>query len=256
MPTPTPTPTPSPTPTTGRQTYGNNGSPWAIGSGTVRIQGENYDQGGEGVAYHDADSGNNGGQYRNDGVDIESAVGGGYDVGWINAGEWLEYTVNVATAGSYNLKLHVARQPTGTSAVKVLFGGADKTGDITVPSTGGWQTWTDVTTTVNLAAGTQVMRLSMSGGNFNVDWVELSPATSSGGVVGSGTFWRSFSRMVSNWLRLSTPELPESTPNTRMLSRYPSNGRTLPFATEVLPTLRGTAESFTEPTSMDKVAPI
>jgi hypothetical protein len=91
--------------------------------------------------------------------------------------------VNVATAGNYNLKLHLARNPTGASAVKVLFGGVDKTGDISVPSTGGWQTWTDLTKTVSLAAGTQVMRLSASGGDFNVDWIEVSP--SSGGATGT-----------------------------------------------------------------------
>jgi hypothetical protein len=168
----------------GRGTFGNNGNPWAIASsGTTRIQAENFDTGGEGVAYHDTDTANNGGQYRtSDGVDIQATTdtGGGYNVGWINAGEWLEYTVNVAAAGTYNLKLRVARQPTGTSTVRVLFGGVDKTGSLTVPSTGGWQTWTDLAKTgVSLSAGQQYMRISMTGGSFNVNWIEsrrLRPA--------------------------------------------------------------------------------
>ena len=164
-----------------RGTFGNNGNPWAIAaSGTTRIQAENFDTGGQGVAYNDSDAANSGGQYRTtEGVDVEATTdtGGGYNVGWINAGEWLEYTVNVAAAGTYNLRLRVARQPTGTSTVSVLFGGVDKTGSLAVPSTGGWQTWTDLNRTgVSLSAGQQFMRISMTGGSFNVNWIEITAA--------------------------------------------------------------------------------
>jgi hypothetical protein len=168
----------------GRGTFGNNGNPWAIAaSGTTRIQAENFDTGGEGVAYHDTDAANSGGQYRtSDGVDIQTTTdtGGGYNVGWTNAGEWLEHTVNVAAAGTYNLKLRVARQPTGTSTVMVLFGGVDKTGSLAVPSTGGWQTWTDLSRTgVSLSAGQQFMRISMTGGSYNLNWIEITAAPTS-----------------------------------------------------------------------------
>src|SRR5437868_1959036 len=51
---------------------------------------ENYDTGGEGVAYHDTTPANEGGQFRQDGVDLGQAsdAGGGYFVGWTNPGEW------------------------------------------------------------------------------------------------------------------------------------------------------------------------
>lgn len=168
---------------TARGTYGNNGNPWAISSSsTIRLQAENYDTGGEGVAYHDTDVSNQGGRYRTgDGVDIEatSDAGGGDDVGWVAAGEWLEYTVNVAQAGSYDLNLRVARQPVGNSAVSVALGGVNKTGDLVVPSTGGWQTWADVTKTgVSLSAGQQVLRIAMVGDLFNVNWIEIAPSPS------------------------------------------------------------------------------
>src|SRR5207237_10706793 len=70
-----------------------------------QIEAENFDNGGQGVAYSDTTAGNYGGQYRNTDVDIETTTdtGGGYDVGWIAAGEWLNYTVNVASAGTYTL---------------------------------------------------------------------------------------------------------------------------------------------------------
>ena len=72
------------------------GSPFQV-PGTVYAA--NFDQGGEGVAYHDTDWTNWGGQYRDTGVDIEFDAEGGYDVGWFDPGEWMNYTVDVASAG-------------------------------------------------------------------------------------------------------------------------------------------------------------
>ena len=72
------------------------------------IQAEDFDQGGEGVAYHDATKGNSGGVYRtNEGVDIEATTdtGAGYDVGNAAAGEWLGYTVNVPQTGDVPSRL-------------------------------------------------------------------------------------------------------------------------------------------------------
>ena len=62
------------------------------------MQAEDYNLGGEGVAYHDITPGNNYGQYRTDDtddVDINQAPGGGYIIGWTAAEEWLAYTLNV-----------------------------------------------------------------------------------------------------------------------------------------------------------------
>ncbi len=161
-------------------TFGNNGNPWLISSNnTVRIEAENFDLDGEGVAYHDADAGNNGGQYRTaDGVDLEitTDTGGGYNVGWTANGEWLAYTVRVERLGIYTLRMRVARQPTGTGGARVSFDGADKSGTLTVPSTGGWQTWTTIVRTgIALSAGTQMMRIEMLSDGFNLNWIELSP---------------------------------------------------------------------------------
>ncbi len=166
---PPPTPTNSP--------YGNGGNPWTIGTGTTRLQAENFDNGGEGVAYHDADTGNSGSQYRTtEGVDIEntSDTGGGYNIGWTSAGEWLKYTVNVTSAGTYTIKLRLAGSGTG-GPVRIWFGTVNKTGDLTTPTTGGWQTWTDlIKTGVALSAGQQVMKIEMAGGGFNLNWVEFT----------------------------------------------------------------------------------
>ncbi len=141
----------------------------------TRIEAEDFDNGGEGVAYHDVDPGNNGGQYRiAEGVDVEvcADTGGGYDVGWLAVGEWMEYTVTVPTAGTYGFEARVASFATG-GTFSVSFNGVDQTGSVTVPATGGWQTWTDVAFTATLAAGTQVMRFVPLGGEFNVNYFDV-----------------------------------------------------------------------------------
>src|SRR5439155_18888610 len=81
--------------------------------GTIRAS--DFDDGVEGVAYHDTSAGNSGGAYRSTDVDLEPSTDGGYDVGWIVGGEWVTYTVNVGTAGSYTAKLRVASPGGGGS---------------------------------------------------------------------------------------------------------------------------------------------
>lgn len=149
--------------------------------GTVRnipgtIEAEHYDNGGEGVAYHDLSSGNSGGALRSDNVDIEATTdtGAGQNIGWIQAGEWLEYTVHVTTAGTQTIQVRVA----STSAGKTFhleLDGANISGTLTVPNTGAWQTWQTVTaTTPSLTTGQKVLRIVMDAGDFNLNKVIFS----------------------------------------------------------------------------------
>jgi hypothetical protein len=155
------------------------GKAWAV-PGT--IQAEDYDVGGEGVAYHDTTSGNAGAVHRADGVDIAPNMDGGPIVGWTQAGEWLEYTVNVATTGNYTLEARVsAWDSNGTFHVE--FNGVNKTGTMTMPVyTGTRQTaaaWITKSKTVALTAGKQVMRIALDANgttNFevaNLNWIRL-----------------------------------------------------------------------------------
>jgi hypothetical protein len=140
------------------------------------IQAENYDRGGEGVAYHDTTSGNSGSVYRTDGVDLQTAVdtGGGYKIKSAVAGEWLKYTVNVTAAGTYTITARVAASGSG-GTFHIEVNGVDKTGPLTVPNTGGWQAWRTLSRSgIALSAGEQVIRVvfdanGTSGltGNFN-----------------------------------------------------------------------------------------
>jgi hypothetical protein len=125
------------------------------------IEAENFDDGGEGVAYHDTTAANLGGQYRQTGVDIEvtADVGGGYSLGYIAPGEWLKYTVSVATTGNYTLEVRVA-SPGAGGTFHVEVDGVNATGPLAVPNTGGWQIWRSVVVAgIPLTAGPHVLRV-------------------------------------------------------------------------------------------------
>jgi beta-glucosidase len=142
-----------------------------------RIEAENYDTGGESVAYYNTTVGNPGGAYRSDDVGIESTTdtGGGYDVGYLNSGEWLEYTVNVPDPEAiYSISVRVA-SPSGGGQLRVRLDGT-VLGTIQIPNTGGWQNWQTVTLpNVPLAGGTgsKALRLEVLNAEFNVNWIEL-----------------------------------------------------------------------------------
>jgi hypothetical protein len=147
------------------------GAAWAV-PGT--IQAENFDVGGEGVAYHDTTSTNTGGAYRAGGVDLFAGYDGGTVVGATKAGEWMEYTVNVATAGNYTLEARVSSIDSG-GKFHVEFNGVNKTGTITMPAYTGTLTWTTQVRTVSLLAGQQVMRIALdTNGTTNVTSAEVA----------------------------------------------------------------------------------
>ena len=142
------------------------------------VQAEDFNLGGEGVAYHDADTTNSGGLYRpTEGVDIQATTdtGGGYNVGWTSAGEWLKYTINVASSGTYNITLRIAAAAAG-GAARIQFNGLDQA-TFTIPNTGGGQTWQDVTASnTTLTIGQQIMCLAVDAGGFNVNYIKIAPA--------------------------------------------------------------------------------
>ncbi len=144
-----------------------------------RIEAENYDKGGRGVGYADLTAGNSGGEYRPDDVDIERVTGSAtdYNVGWMVAGEWLQYTIDVGAAGTYTVDAQVASYG-GGGTFHLEVNGA-KSGSIQVPDTGGWQQWQTVTATMTVGAGVQQLRVVLdtngaSGGVGNLDYLRLS----------------------------------------------------------------------------------
>ena len=142
-----------------------------------RIEAEEYDIGGEGIAYHDTTSGNSGGLVRSDDVDIE-ARDGGYNVGWIADGEWLEYTVN-ATSGMYELQARVASTYSG--GLITVWLDDIQIATVTVPNTGNWGTFQTVSVPNVTLAGVDdsILRIVFScpNGGQNLNWIEFLAET-------------------------------------------------------------------------------
>ncbi|HEV2634462.1 MAG TPA: glycoside hydrolase family 3 C-terminal domain-containing protein, partial [Actinocrinis sp.] len=174
----------SPPPGGGGSPFG--GSPAAV-PGTLQVA--NYDTGGQGVGYSVTSSNGSANSYRSDGVDLETTAdtqdtslpGGAYDLGWTNPGQWFKYTVNVATAGIYTVSLRVASPYGITDALHIAnAAGTNLTGSVAIPNTGGYETWTTVTASATLAAGTQTLTVDQDSNGFNFHYFAI---TSGGGTT-------------------------------------------------------------------------
>ena len=107
---------------------------------------------------------------------------GGQNVGYIDAGDWLDYAVSVQTAGTYTVQFRVAGwNPAAQLQLKV---GASVLSTVPVPNTSGGQNWQTFTTTVPLAAGNQTLRVAIVQGGFNFNWMNfILPANAQSGAA-------------------------------------------------------------------------
>ena len=148
------------------------------------VQAEDYDEGGQGVSYSDKDIANQGNAYREDGVDVvglectdSAATQGckGYAVGYTQAGEWMEYSVNVPADAKYFVKANVATA-SETSSFMLLVDNEAVTDTVAVPKTDStWDVYKEVDVgTVELKQGEHVIRLLITGDYLNVDWIQFA----------------------------------------------------------------------------------
>ncbi|MGB9663429.1 MAG: cellulase family glycosylhydrolase [Ignavibacteria bacterium] len=143
-----------------------------------------FDLGKLNYAYYDVDYQNvgggiwnSGGKFRNDGVDIEICFdfgSNGYNVGWIQNGEWLRYTCKVTQSGNYKIKINVASMNSGGQILLRLDGIILGSGLINVPNTNGWQNWQFVELdNVYLPQGIHQLEARFFNGGFNLSHFEF-----------------------------------------------------------------------------------
>ena len=139
------------------------------------IQAEDFDNGGEGVAYHDNVSGNAGGLYRTgEAVDIVSDGGSGFKVNNFETGEWLEYTINVTTTGTYRIEANVASTFT-TASFSFKIDGVDVTGPLAAPHTGGWTTYQFAGKAgIALSQGTHILQIFSNNQYADIDAIRIT----------------------------------------------------------------------------------
>lgn len=150
------------------------------------IEPGNYDiyEGGIGqnISYFDATTSNDAGTFRApEYVDAAPTPGEGNTVSFIDDGEWIEYTVNVAQAGTYNLSIRYASgNAAGGGPFHIEVDGNTVANNITVGFTSSnWSVWaTKQVNGVILPAGQHVIRLAFDKGGFNIGKISFAYAGS------------------------------------------------------------------------------
>ncbi len=123
--------------------------------------------------------------YQMSGVLTETTTdtGGGLNVGYIDANDYMNYPIAIPLAGQYKLNARVASNGEG-GVIEYLIDGVSK-GSINVPNTGGWQTWQTVSLAVTLPAGNHMFTVRAVSPPFNINWVEVEATF----IVWNGTSW-------------------------------------------------------------------
>ncbi|NJO90295.1 MAG: carbohydrate-binding protein [Chloroflexia bacterium] len=98
------------------------------------------------------------------------------NVGYIDAGDWLEYKINVPADDNYAISFRVAS--TKNSTINILFDGTNKLTQ-NFGNSGGWQTWTTANNNVNLTKGAHTLRLQAVTDGFNLNWFQIGDVVSS-----------------------------------------------------------------------------
>ena len=170
------------------------GAPFGGKAQTIpgRIELENYDEGGHGVAYYDRTAGvNSGAGYRlGEGVDIKGMVlpagkkpwfksnDGTPTVGWFFVGEWMHYSVEV-TPGVYDINIRYAT-PIADKAIDIHLDGV-LLASVPTPKTGEYTIW-KTATFKNMkieASGRHLLRVQAAGKDLDEDdinWIEFVKA--------------------------------------------------------------------------------
>ncbi len=166
--------------------FDNGGTPWPFFN---QIAAENYDLGGQGIAFsvwQNPGCGATLGTYRADSVNFytPSDTGLAYRVGCMKVGDYLKYTVNVPVSGPYTISIRAAAQETGGSwAVSI-----DNTpiATLAVPNTGSTFTFTTVTTpSFNATPGNHIIKLQAAA--VGVSGIAPDLASFQGAQVSGGT---------------------------------------------------------------------
>lgn len=146
--------------------------PWRVPG---KLEFEDYDVGGPGVSCSDTTPENEGGHYRADAVDLKAdpQASNGAVVGWTDAGEWLEYTIDVARPGRYRLEV-VAATPHAGAVLRFDCAGAACGPAVKVAATGAWGVRASTIVPIDLPkAGVQVLRVTVEAGPVDLDVMRI-----------------------------------------------------------------------------------
>lgn len=115
--------------------------------------------------------------YANNGLQLEntSDTGGGQNIGYTDPGDSLEYLVNVQATGNYLIEYRVAGESqAGSVSLSLINETTQEIQTVTLPPTGGWQSWQTVSTQGMLTAGRYILKLTVLNGGFNLNYMRFT----------------------------------------------------------------------------------
>jgi len=111
-------------------------------------------------------------------TETTSDAGGGLNVGWTDAGDYMDYLVKVEQPGVYPVNYRIASyQQAGKIELQIIGETTEVLHELILPVTGGWQTWTTVTKNATLTPGLFTFRIFVKTAGFNLNWFEFSQAS-------------------------------------------------------------------------------
>lgn len=121
------------------------------------------------------------------GIQLEPTtdVGGGQNIGYLDPGDYLDYRIDVAADGLYQVDFRNASINAGTLQLQLM----DSLGNFNTlltqsfAPTGGWQNWTTNSGTLNLPKGIHTLRLWVVQAPFNINWMDFSDITNTVAVT-------------------------------------------------------------------------
>ena len=108
------------------------------------------------------------------GVQTETTtdIGGGKNVGFLDTGDWMSYSVSILKAGKYTLEVRSAAKELDGKLEVYIDNVLNKS--ITLPKTGDWQIWKTTVETMDVTAGTHELKIKIVDGGFNLNWLNFT----------------------------------------------------------------------------------
>ena len=130
-------------------------------------------------------------------------TGGGTNVGWIDAGDYLSYNINVPSSGTYAIDFRVASRSAGTNFD--IYQGNTVVGSISDATANGWQSWNTVSTDVELASGDQTLKLVATQSGWNINWFEVKEGGDNQGEIEDPVSGGTASEILGDFWKITLP---------------------------------------------------
>jgi aryl-phospho-beta-D-glucosidase BglC (GH1 family) len=108
--------------------------------------------------------------------DMYGVVATATNIGMIAPGDWVEYVIDVAAAGTYKLDFNVATTYSTAAATISIDGGASLT-TFVAPNTGNWAVFSNKSINVALPAGIHTLRIDFTVLAFKTDYINITLET-------------------------------------------------------------------------------